>query len=64
MNPHLWISAVLDDIVAYADRNDLPQVREELARSAGRIARLLDDHRPVPGREPACDVIRIAPQRA
>ena len=64
MNPHIWITAVLDDIVAYAERNDLRKVALELAPAADRIARELDDAGPVPVCEPACDVIRLPSRHA
>lgn len=64
MTSHAWISAVLDDMVAYAGRNDLPRVGRELARCARRIERLLDDAAPVPPREPGCDVIPLNLRRA
>ncbi len=64
MNQHAWISAVLDDMIDYALRNDLAEIRGELSRTADRIAPMLDgldDTEPVDG---ACDVIAIPPRRA
>ena len=64
MNQHAWISAVFDDMIDYALRNDLAELRRELARTATRIAPLLDDARtddPVGG---VCDVIRMPARQA
>lgn len=64
MNQHAWISAVFDDMIDYALRNDLAELRRELARTATRIAPLLDDDRtadPVGG---VCDVIRMPARQA
>ena len=63
MTTHAWIFAVLDDIVAYAERNDLPVVARDLAAAARRFERLLDPRpSPVPG-EPPCDVIHLPVRR-
>ena len=64
MSRHAWISAVLDDMIDYALRNDLSEVRSELCRTADRIAPILDqakDTEPVDG---ACDVIVMPARRA
>lgn len=64
MNRHAWISAVLDDMIAYALRNDLAELRTELCRTAERIGPMIDtatDTEPVDG---DCDVIVLPARRA
>lgn len=64
MSRHAWISAVLDDMIDYALRNQLTEVQGELARTAIRIGPFLDradDTEPVDG---TCDVIVMPARRA
>lgn len=64
MSRHAWISAVLDDMIAYALRNDLAEVRSELSRTADRIGPMIEnatDTEPVDG---DCDVIVMPARRA
>ena len=64
MNQHAWISAVLDDMVAYALRNDLAEVGSELDRAAAQISHLLDTLETTEPTEEACDVILMPARRA
>lgn len=64
MSQHAWIAAVFDDMIDYALRNDLAELRRELARTADRIAPLLDEAgtaEPVGG---VCDVITMPARQA
>lgn len=64
MTKHAWIMAVFDDMIDYALRNDLGELRRELTRTADQISPLLEDDRgatPVGG---VCDVIRLPARRA
>jgi len=64
MSRHAWISAVLDDMIDYALRNELAEVRNELSRTADRLAPILDredDTEPV---DAVCDVIAMPATRA
>lgn len=63
MTPHAWIAAVLDDIVAYAERNDLAGVARELGSAARRVDRMLDEPDGRPLSEGLCDVIRLPARR-
>ena len=64
MSRHAWISAVLDDMIDYASRNQLAEIHRELSHAAQSIGPLLDradDSEPVGG---ACDVIVMPARRA
>ena len=64
MTQHAWITAVLDDMIDYALRNDLVELRTELSRTADRIAPLLDEARDTAPVDGLCDVIRLPARRA
>lgn len=63
MGQHAWISAVFDDMIDYAQRNDLGDLRRELARTADMIAPLLDTAPTSAQVDGLCDVIRVPARR-
>jgi hypothetical protein len=57
---HGWMTYVLFDMIAYAERNKLADVVEELTQAAERIAPLVVSTEAEPATdiaEPLCDVI-------
>ena len=42
MQHHGWISAILDEIALYAERNALPDICRELTATAVRVDRMLE----------------------
>ena len=46
MQNHEWISAILDEIALYAERNARPDICRELTATAVRIDRMLETDAP------------------